>query len=200
MTENIWWEEQEENQGKVILPPWREIFSKKAMVNSGQRVKPEELDLASGDAACLEEPVLKGGQEWGEGEGGAMEAVLPRTLATSRRNGATAKGEGCREVWGQGTRGGKSFVSCWTGETWAGVSAKHEKTLERKRQLPGQLWDHPDWSLARIALWSDHLCPVSAGPFLRAQLVCSKASLPNCLKSKREDLLESFIVIQSLSI
>ena len=129
------------------------------------RVKPGELDLASGDAACLEEPVLKGGQEWGEGEGGAMEAVLPRTLPTSRRNGATAKGEGCREVWGQGTHGGKSFVSCWTGETWAGVSAKHEKTFERKRQLTGQRWDHLDWSLPRIALWSDHLCPAfSRGP------------------------------------
>lgn len=98
MAENTWWEE-EENQGKVILPPPREVFSRKGMVNGGQRVKPEKLDLASGDTACLEEPILKGGQEWGEG--GAMEAALPRTLAMYRRDGATAKGVGCQEVWGR---------------------------------------------------------------------------------------------------
>ena len=45
------------------MPPPRVVFSKKGMVNGGQRVKPEEFDLASGDTACLEEPVLKGGQE-----------------------------------------------------------------------------------------------------------------------------------------
>ena len=30
--------------------------------------------------------------------------------------------------------------------------AKREKTFERKRQLTGQLWDHLDLSLPRIAL------------------------------------------------
>lgn len=46
MIENIWSEKEEENHGKVILPQPREVLSKKGMVNSGRRVKPEELDLS----------------------------------------------------------------------------------------------------------------------------------------------------------
>lgn len=142
MTENIWWEKEEENQGKVILPPPREVFSKKGMVNSGQRVRPEGWIWLQGTLPALRNPFLRVGRSERRGSYGGRS---PKDSGYTQKRWGNSRRWGVSGSTGQDTRGGKIFVSCWTGETWAGVSAKREKTFERPADGPavGSPWLEP---------------------------------------------------------
>lgn len=79
-----------------------------------------------------------------------MEAALLRTLATHRRDGATAEDEGCQEVRGR-TPVEERFLFL-VGQERLEQVCQLSVRRHLRGQLTGQLWDHLDLSLPRIAL------------------------------------------------